>query len=431
MKQVDATLLTIEDLKALVYGACFCASGGGGPISMALTFLQKMQQPVPLVSLEQLDHSQLALVPADMGSPDAALKGLGYTAPVNACKTLRAYLQQQHQSVGYLMPIEIGAVNSLIPFYLAEQLGSGLAVIDADPSGRSVPQLNETLLDLSQQAICPAAVASDTHTGSDNSTTSNNSTPPALCRYSGEPYHSELITEPLSATELEDKARQIVSGPEYQQVGGLSCYPLSAEWLATAQSSLVTGSLHKAVKIGHQLLKSTDASQLSATLSANQIEHYLLFRGTLTDIQNHTVGGFDLGKLVFEGATPADGDKAHNVDQGSSGTAKPAFWVYYKNESLIAWDVQQQQPRVLAPDCINLRLVETHGDKTAGSPLSTADIATGQLCEIWGTACAPAMRNSQLVARFQQDIAQLSSQFPELQSYDLGYRTLSDLNATS
>ena len=80
--------LTQDDLKALIYGACFFASGGGGPISMALQFLTKIKKDVPIIQSGALKPDEKVVILADMGSPDAAKEGRGYTAPVNAFETL-------------------------------------------------------------------------------------------------------------------------------------------------------------------------------------------------------------------------------------------------------------------------------------------------------------------------------------------------------
>ena len=110
--------VSVQDMKALVYGGCFLASGGGGPVSMALNFLEKINQCIPLIPTSQLKPGKKSAIVADLGSPDAATEGRGYTAPVNAYKSLNAYLkQQENKEIEYFLPAEIGAVNTLIPFF--------------------------------------------------------------------------------------------------------------------------------------------------------------------------------------------------------------------------------------------------------------------------------------------------------------------------
>ncbi|MDK2776207.1 MAG: DUF917 domain-containing protein [Pseudomonadota bacterium] len=407
MSAYDLAKVTPSDLKALVYGACFCASGGGGPISMALNFLTRITVDLPVVRRSELSDGKKALILADMGSPEAATQGLGYTAPVNVYYVLSHYLKTQGQGeAAYLMPIEIGAVNSLIPFYIASQLATPLPVIDADPSGRSVPQLNETLLDLSGQAICPAAVASDTI-----STELTDGVVPDC--------YSQIFSDTsMSATELEAVSRKVVSSPEYQQVGGLACYPLDSSWLnsSAGEEALVERSLSTAVAVGHVILNQAASGydvlrvKLAALLTDIGVANYQLLQGTLSAIDNRTSGGFDVGRLTF---TRADGS---------------TFLVFYKNESLLAWDPETQKPLVIGPDCINLMLTADSGDFSACTPLSTADISEGMEIAVWGTACSAKMRNSTIEALFQQDIAQILQAFPEDNITLSGYQPIESLN---
>jgi DUF917 family protein len=396
----NIALLTQDDLKALIYGACFFASGGGGPISMALQFLTKINKDVPIIQSSALKSNEKVVILADMGSPDAATEGRGYTAPVNAFETLSSYIQEhEKKKIAYLMPIETGAVNSLIPFFIASQLDSPIPVVDADPSGRAVPQLNETLLDLNKQRICPAAVASDTETGKGY-----------RCSWSNGEYQSKIFND-MSATELEDAARLEVSKPSYQQVGGLACYPLESSYIASsaAKSALVHNSVSCAIDIGKTLLTYPDQDELSHKLSSMSIDNYCFIDGQITDIDNRTKDGFDVGKIVL----------SHN---------KGDVWIYYKNESLLAWDPKNKKALAIAPDCINLLLSSATQKFPAGTPLSTADIAEQQHCTVWGTACSNKMRNPVIESLFQEDIQQVLSAFPDDNVKVDSYTPLEKLN---
>lgn len=382
-----ATSVSLEQLRSLVYGACFLASGGGGPISMALQFLERMKGPVPMVALHELSSfasdTDQVLILADMGSPDKAAEGFGYTAPINVFHTMKDYLAQTGSgNVSYLLPIELGAVNSLIPFFIASQLPTALPVVDADPSGRSVPQLNETLLDASGQAICPAAVASDT--AADGSVVSQ-------------------IFLGMDATTLEDQSRVAVSGEIYHEVAGLACYPMSAAWLGSSAGSqaLVPGSLSAAMLVGDLMQTTQSVAALQGLLDVLKVSNYVLFEGVLSDMKNSTEGGFDIGKMIF------------------TDTAGEEFWVYYKNESLLAWDPLNKVAKVIAPDCINLVLTADFTDPAtgksvaAGSPLSTADVVKGMSCRVWGTSCSEKMRTTRMENLFMANIQQIEQAYPD------------------
>lgn len=392
--------LNRDDLKALIYGACFFASGGGGPISMALQFLTKIDKNIPLIQSQALKPDEKIVILADMGSPDAATEGRGYTAPVNAYKTISSYIQKtDNKDIAYFMPIETGAVNSLIPFFISSQLDTPVPVVDADPSGRAVPQLNETLLDINAQAICPAAVASDTEASMGY-----------RCIWSEEEYQSKIFTD-LSATELEEAARIEVSKPSYQQVGGLACYPLESSYIASTESdkALVHNSVSYAIDFGKTLLTYPESTVLAQKLSAMHISNFCFINGKISNIDNRTASGFDVGKITL----------THN-----EGT----LWIYYKNESLLAWDPITKKALAIAPDCINLLLSKNSAGFPSGTPLSTADIEEQQYCTVWGTACSEKMRTPVIESLFQKDIQQILAAFPDDGVQIDGYTNLESLN---
>ncbi|KZZ44043.1 hypothetical protein A3759_01010 [Thalassolituus sp. HI0120] len=375
--------VSVQDMKALVYGGCFLASGGGGPVSMALNFLEKINQCIPLIPTSQLKPGKKSAIVADLGSPDAATEGRGYTAPVNAYKSLNAYLkQQENKEIEYFLPAEIGAVNTLIPFFIASQFNPPLAVIDADPSGRAVPQMNESMLEVNQVPCCPAIIASDTNDG-------------ANCKWSNESFHSELFTN-KTPTQLEDAAREVVSQPAYEQVGGMACWPIDSDYFLSqeAKSSVIHNSVSAAIKVGYTILNSPEPKHLVETLNALGIDNYVIDNGLVRKVINRTSHGFDVGKIVFA-------------------TMVGELWIYYKNESLLGWDPQTKKPLVIAPDCINLMKFKDSDRLYGTSPISTADVKEGQACTIWATACAEAMRNKTIEKLFLTDIDQITSAFPE------------------
>lgn len=382
---LDSKLVTLEDMKALIYGGCFLASGGGGPISMGLMFHQKIQRDVPLLTAAELTKGKMAAMIADLGSPDKAKEGYGYTAPVNAFHALDAYLEKtKGESLSYFIPAEIGAVNTLIPFYIAATVtDKALAVVNGDSVGRAVPQLNETVFANNGIPCCPAVVASDDQTAH-------------CCEFSGKPFKSKLFKD-LSPTELENAARDVVSDPAYHQVGGMGLWPVSSDFLQSSAgtAALIQNSVSDAIRLGRTILSYLGDQAISDTLTNLGIDNYQFMTGTLTQMDNRTSGGFDVGKMTF---TREDNSE---------------FWVYYKNESLLAWDPAESRPMAIAPDCINMVLAKSTDDYQAGTPLSTADVIQGNTLTVWGTACSKKMRVDRLEALFLRDIHQILSAFPE------------------
>lgn len=379
-----------KDLNSIVYGACFFASGGGGPISMANNFLDKIDKTLFFVNTDKLDISTYCVSIADMGSPDAAKEGKGYTAPVNVYKVMAEYLAAQGDLVSCILPFELGAVNTLIPFYVASQMDSPLPVINADPCGRAVPELEMTLLDLAGTPICPGAVASDT--APDGS------------------YQSQMFFG-LTPSQLEDASRDVVIG--YGGVGGLGCYPILCGEIDSNkpenEMKLIQGSVGLAWNIGEQLLKYEPISNLQKLLSSFGIRSYQWIKGTIIKIDNRTCGGFDVGKVIVSG------------EDGSM------LWIYYKNESLLAWDPQKTAPLCMGPDGIAFILAEDHVYRS-GTPVSNADIAEGVSCNMLGFSSFSKLRNPELISMFLNNVQSILKAFPEDHISIDGYIPIEKLN---
>ncbi|WP_027358331.1 S-methyl thiohydantoin desulfurase domain-containing protein [Desulforegula conservatrix] len=363
-----------SDLKKIVYGACFFASGGGGPISMAIDFLDKINKTVYFINTDRLELDKYCIAIADMGSPDAGKEGKGYTAPVNVFKVMADYLSKQGDAVSCILPFELGAVNTLIPFYVASQMDSPIPVINADPAGRAVPELEMTLLDMAGTPICPGAVASDT-------------APDGT-------YQSQMFFD-LDPDQLEDASRDVVIG--YGGVGGLACYPIICSQLDSTKSEnekkLIQGSVGLAWNIGEQLLKFQPLSSLQKLLSSFNIRSYMWISGKITKIDNRSCGGFDVGKVILS-------------------AQEREIWIYYKNESLLAWDPQASKPLGMGPDGIAFVLAEDHVYES-GTPVSNADISEGVSYNVMGFTSFEKLRNQTLVNMFMKNIQSIVAAFPE------------------
>jgi DUF917 family protein len=383
--------LTNADLTNIVFGACFFASGGGGPVSMAQTFLSRINKTVYFINTEDLESGKLALMVADEGSPDAAKEGKGFSAPVNVYQVMANLMASQGTEISYLLAAELGAVNTLLPFFVASQLPNPIPVINGDPSGRAVPQLDMTLLDVASLPICPAAVASDTDPNTGN-------------------YQSQLFYN-LTPEQLEEQSRDVVIS--YGGVGGLACYPVDGSQLNRDipgnEDRLIQGSIGLCWNIGQQILAYEPLLNLQGLLNSFDVYNIQFITGTITDIDNRTAGGFDVGKIIVTDSSGA------------------SIWIYYKNESLLAWDPQYNQPRAMGPDGIVFVLAQEY-EFPAGTPVTNADIQQGISYTIMGLGAFEKLRNPTLETLFLQNIQQVLAAFPEDHISITQYIPIQDLN---
>jgi len=115
--------------------------------------------------------------------------------------------------------------------------------------------------------------------------------------------------------------------------------------------------------------------------------------GIIRKIDNRTFGGFDVGKVILS-------------------TGNKELWIYYKNESLIAWDPQTSKPLGMGPDGISFILAEDHVYES-GTPVSNADIAEGVSYNVMGFSSFDKLRNPVLVDMFMTNIQSILAAFPE------------------
>lgn len=322
--------LNEDKLKHIAKGAAFLASGGGGSYTISQKMIADIlaqKHPVELISVSDVQKKLRGAVIADMGSPDAMFSHPEFSAPTAASDALEHWSRQH---LDFVLPIEVGAINSLVPMTVAAR--KGIPIVDADGAGRAIPQLEMTTYNQSGIAISPAALATGTNT-------------------QGIATSSVILNVP-NASALEALARPIIASSSFQEIAGLTCYPLTGEELKQA---VISGTMTLAMQVGQAISQATTKGQsaIDVLLTLPQLQPcYLLGRGKLISNTVKTKGGFDCGRVILENS--ADGTQ---------------ITLYYENESLIAYD-HNHTPLAMAPDsicCITEK----------GQPLSNADLPLG------------------------------------------------------
>ena len=112
------------------------------------------------------------------------------------------YLTQSGQEpLGYLIPVEMGAMNTLIPFIISAK--KGIAVINGDPCGRAMPELSMTLFNINKLPINPVILTSDTDESG---------------------HYQKIIVQVKDADDAENQARQFAKS--HNSTAGMACYPM-------------------------------------------------------------------------------------------------------------------------------------------------------------------------------------------------------------
>ncbi len=376
--------LTKTDIRYIVYGACFLGSGGGGSIGLALLFMDKMINDADIMSYvnsDNLDANKNIAFVAGLGSPDKVFEGFGQTASLNAFLEMDNYLIQSGQeSLGYLIPVEIGAINALIPFIISAQ--KGIPVINGDPCGRAAPEMSMNLFNINKLPLNPVILTSDTDESG---------------RY------QKIIVQVQDANDAEKQARQFAKA--HNSTAGLACYPmrgadLNCSTLSDKNSAkFIQWTVGLAWNLGRNIVESKNYNEFIDFLGGFSLTSYTLFEGIIINKEERKISGFDAGKITIT-------------------SGEETFFIYYKNESLLAWNATRKCHVAMGPDSINFLA------RKDSQPLSNADINSdpeknpeniplGTEIGIIGLCAFEKLKNTVLVDLFLSNIQETLAAFPD------------------
>jgi DUF917 family protein len=291
-------------------------SGGGGSLAVAL---QRLETAIAggkhfrLVAPEELpDDAFVASVggigPVDPSGTLTTTEFQGESDPsASALATLSEYAGV---SLSAVMTAELGA-EALAEAWIAA-VDLDLPLIDADPVGRAVPQMQITLFNLAGVAPTPQAVVTE--------------------------FGDRIIVADAATEErLEAMLRALACA------GGrlvFSAHHLSR--VADARLVVVPNAVSTCERIGRALRGARQRGQDAAAALASEGGGEVRFRGQLISATSEEKDGFTIGETRL--ATKED--------------CPSEYRIWLKNENLVAW--RDGVPDVTAPDVITL--VDEHGE---------------------------------------------------------------------
>lgn len=376
--------LTKKDLNYIAYGACFLGSGGGGSIGLALLFIDKMINNTDVmfyVNPDKLEANKNTAFIAILGAPDKMFEGFGQTAPLNAFLEMDNYLTQSGQEpLVYLIPVEMGAINTLIPFIISAK--KGISVINGDPCGRAMPELSMTLFNINNLPINPVILTSDNDESGD---------------------YQKIIKQVEDADDAENQARKFAQS--HNNIIGLACYPIeSADLICSILSGKNWAKFNQwtvgmAWNLGRNIIEYKNYNEFLNFLDGSSLTSYQLFEGIITHKEERGISGFDVGKITVT-------------------NKNETLYIYYKNESLLAWSVTRKCYVAMGPDSINFLA------KKNAQPFSNADINSdpeknpkniplGTKIGIIGLSAYDKLKNRVLINLFLANIQEALTAFPE------------------
>lgn len=325
-------VLDRQCLEDIVAGSTILGAGGGGSPQDGLKLIEGIEKEIALLDVEDLPESAHAVVVAGIGAPKAMLeKGFGPEA-VLAFETIKNMAAVGGIRIDYLMPGEIGGLNTITPLYVAAQ--RGIPVVDADGNGRAVPELSTGLYPIYQIPANPLVVA--------------NKAGDVIVAYLGDPLNT-VAAETIART----------ASVSFGMVAAFATWIVD---MATIKRCLVPNSISKAGEIGKGI-RETQARRGDVVSEVAKITGGKeLFRGQIRKIESKTAEGFDFAKTIVEGTGSYQG-KTFTMDS--------------KNENMMG--SLNGKPVIMVPDLISVITV-------SGEPLSNADTKEGMEVVIIGIA---------------------------------------------
>lgn len=329
-----------EEMLDISVGGGLLGAGGGGSVREGSKLVDRILQfgtGVQLASIDEIDDDAWGAVIAGMGSPVASKSNPRTHSPTWAMEALAEALGFEP---AFVIPFETGAGNSLTPMQVAIQ--KNIPVVDGDPVGRAVPQIDMTTFHLAGIAISPLGLANEDH------------------------ITAVLRTE--SPYDMERVARAIAS--ELGGVAAIACYAMKGRDM---RRHIIPDTTTLCESIGAAIRQTQHEGGDVAEALVERFDGYLLGRGTVTSVRSETRGGFDFGYIEVQGGLPLE--------------------VSFQNENMIA----SREGEVLAtvPDLI----CAVDGE---GIPMTNADITQGMEIAYLGMAADPAFRTPEAFSLFSK-----------------------------
>jgi DUF917 family protein len=395
-----------KDLLNYIEGATLLASGGGGAKQIAKNLLDMSGvETVNAITSAQLTDVVHTGMVAQVFAPSAIWANQDFRSALNS---FTACVGQG----GVIMPVEVGAVNGIVPAIVASITNSVL--LKDSTSDRSVPEMDMTLF--------------------------QNSVP--LCKVcmvptSGTPIYQQDFGENTKALDAENYILDVMDDhvDAFQGVGGFVAYPMSGLDLKqyAKQGYLFENTFDYAIALGQAMKTVGSLDSVMAVIDdylGQQYSPYNLFTGYLVASVQHPHAQ-DYGYADFKSADPK---------------SILGVRIYYSNENMIAyatmWVLVQGMPTAvelfpiaMGPDAIGYLLLEGESPKgyQAGFSFSNEafDPSTGdpQFFQTNKVALIgipePRLRRNDIINSFSREIARTRKSFGL--TYDGKYVPVEDL----
>ena len=306
-------VLTRQEVIDIIYGCTILGTGGGGSLEGGIAIVEQdfeAGREFILSDLNEVPDDAMVACPYECGSISplteeeekkyAGLPTMDVTKSVRSFQVLEEYYGKPFYGV---ISTELGGENTADAFHVAALLGK--PIIDADPAGRSVPELQHSTFYINDVPITPMAVA----TGFGDTAVINN------------------VVNDLRAEDLV-RAMAVASG----NLIGVTDHPVDG---ATLKKSVIPNAITYSLNIGKALREANEKGEDAAAAITEAAGGKILFRGEVKDYKWETLDGFTVGDVTLDGEGEFAGQE---------------YKVWYKNEHILSY--RNGEVDVTVPDLI-------------------------------------------------------------------------------
>ncbi len=329
-----------QDLKDILEGCTVLGTGGGGSPEEGWKMVKKeldSGREFRLVGLDEIPDDGIVPMPYFVGS----LAGERVVSIYEEGEAARSYrLLEEYMGRGFagVISTELGGANTAAALATAARLGK--PIVDGDPAGRSVPELQHTTYYIVGVEMAPFSVVT--------------------------PYGDEVIVSKVKDDFQAEKIVRALAASLKTNVG-VTSHPVDGR---TLRNSVVRDAISHALSLGRALRTAREEGNdpIKALLEAGG--GFLLFKGVVTKASWREENGFTVGEFELEGYDEFRGE---------------VYKVWYKNENLVSW--RNGEVDVTIPDLISVLTPEGH-------PVTNPNVKTGKeyvvvgfpAPELWRTA---------------------------------------------
>ncbi len=325
-------IFTKQNIIDLLYGCTVLGTGGGGGLEEGLEMMEEDFQAgreLKVVDVAEIPDDAYIATPYGCGAPTPAE---GYELPeqykrlpryegspaIRAFQKLEEFMGKKFYAVS---STELGGLNTAEALHIACMLG--IPIADADPAGRSVPELQHSTYYIKKVPIAPMGLATEFG-------------------------DVAVLSEVYDDLRAEDLVRAMAVASN--DLIGVADHPTTGK---IYRESVIVGALSYALRVGELLREAKENGTNAAELIASKENGKVLFKGTVTAVPWETIDGFNIGEIQLSGLETFAND---------------TYRIWYKNENLISY--KNDVIDVTCPDLICVF------DKD-GNPVTNPDAKVG------------------------------------------------------